>query len=144
MSYSNIPSRDSLVARCGNRHLDHLDGLAGGEPCHRDGDGLPVRVAGEELQGSSQAHLQQMTLASSDSSPFGERYCTVLLASLPAWHLWSDDYCSGGFPVKPGRTQMEVQSHVDASAMSTPIHRKFTARLLGMTSQTLAKGIQEV
>jgi hypothetical protein len=37
---------------------------------------------------------------------------------------------------------MEVQSHVDASAMNTAIHRKFTARLLGMTSQTLAKGIQ--
>jgi hypothetical protein len=37
---------------------------------------------------------------------------------------------------------MEVQSHVDAMAMNTAIHRKFTARLLGLSPQTLAKGIQ--
>jgi hypothetical protein len=37
---------------------------------------------------------------------------------------------------------MRVQSHVDASAMSAAIHRKFTARVLGTSPQTLAKGIQ--
>lgn len=37
---------------------------------------------------------------------------------------------------------MEVQAHVDAIAMNTAIHRKFTARLLDLSPQTLAKGIQ--
>lgn len=37
---------------------------------------------------------------------------------------------------------MEVQSHVDTVAMNAAIHRKFTARLLGLSPQTLAKGIQ--
>jgi hypothetical protein len=37
---------------------------------------------------------------------------------------------------------MDFQSHVDASAMSAAIHRKFTARVLDMSPQTLAKGIQ--
>jgi hypothetical protein len=41
-----------------------------------------------------------------------------------------------------GRTEMEVQSHVDTIAMNTTIHHKFTARLLGLSPQTLAKGLQ--
>jgi len=67
----------------------------------------------------------------------------LVLPSLPARHLRSDDYSLRKVDTQtPEGTEMEVQSHVDASAMSAPIHRKFTARLLGTSPQTLAKGIQ--
>ena len=64
--------------------------------------------------------------------------------SLPARHLRSNELLAReGFIRRPPEgTEMEVQSHVDASAMSAAIHHKFTARLLGTSPQTLAKGIQ--
>jgi len=37
---------------------------------------------------------------------------------------------------------MDVNSHVDAEAVNAPISRKFAARLLGMSTQTLLKAVQ--
>lgn len=37
---------------------------------------------------------------------------------------------------------MEVQSRIDTAATNAAVHHKFTARLLGLSPQTLAKGIQ--